>query len=216
MSVSLTCARQCGPAGRGGGGGKEEPLLRCCSEFAPLHFLVFPRGLVSPPRDVKLLLTLKMYRCFGELLTRGAGGVLGVAADSALPASTSVLRYRGYSQAVDPDDDPNFFTMVEGFFDKGAAIVEDKLVEDLKTRETPEQKRNRVRGILGIIKPCNHVLSVCFPIKRDSGEWEVIEGYRAQHSQHRTPCKGGELVWSNSAGEVHKLMNSHKVKAKFL
>ncbi|XP_030603398.1 glutamate dehydrogenase, mitochondrial-like [Archocentrus centrarchus] len=132
-----------------------------------------------------------MYRCFGELLTRAAGGVLAAAADSALPASTSLLRYRGYSQAVDPDDDPNFFTMVEGFFDKGAAIVEDKLVEDLKTRETPEQKRNRVRGILRIIKPCNHVLSVSFPIKRDSGEWEVIEGYRAQHSQHRTPCKGG-------------------------
>uniref|UniRef100_A0A8C4SMK9 Glutamate dehydrogenase n=1 Tax=Erpetoichthys calabaricus TaxID=27687 RepID=A0A8C4SMK9_ERPCA len=89
------------------------------------------------------------------------------------------------------DDDPNFFKMVEGFFDRGASIVEDKLVEDLKTKESDEQKRHRVRGILKIIKPCNHVLSVSFPIKRDNGEWEVIEGYRAQHSQHRTPCKGG-------------------------
>ena len=142
-----------------------------------------------------------MYRYFGELLTRGAGTVLAsgcsaaaaaAAADSGLPASASLLRYRGYSQAVDRDDDPNFFTMVEGFFDRGAAIVENKLVEDLKTRESPEQKRKRVRGILRIIKPCNHVLSVSFPIKRDNGEWEVIEGYRAQHSQHRTPCKGGE------------------------
>lgn len=132
-----------------------------------------------------------MYRYFGELLTRGAGTVLA-SADSALPASASVLLRRGYSQAVDRDDDPNFFTMVEGFFDRGAAIVEDQLVESLKTRESPEQKRKRVRGILRIIKPCNHVLSVSFPIKRDSGEWEVIEGYRAQHSQHRTPCKGGE------------------------
>ncbi|XP_051251764.1 glutamate dehydrogenase, mitochondrial isoform X2 [Dicentrarchus labrax] len=137
-----------------------------------------------------------MYRYFGEILTRGAGSVLGsgcsaAAADSALPAAASLLRYRGYSQAVDRDDDPNFFTMVEGFFDRGAAIVEDKLVEGLKTRESPEQKTKRVRGILKIIKPCNHVLSVSFPIKKDSGEWEVIEGYRAQHSQHRTPCKGG-------------------------
>uniref|UniRef100_A0A8C7H0E6 Glutamate dehydrogenase n=1 Tax=Oncorhynchus kisutch TaxID=8019 RepID=A0A8C7H0E6_ONCKI len=88
-------------------------------------------------------------------------------------------------------DDPNFFRMVEGFFDRGAAIVQDKLVEDLKSRETPEQKMKRVKGILRIIKPCNHVLSVSFPIKRDNGEWEVVEGYRAQHSQHRTPCKGG-------------------------
>ncbi|XP_032408699.1 LOW QUALITY PROTEIN: glutamate dehydrogenase, mitochondrial-like [Xiphophorus hellerii] len=132
-----------------------------------------------------------MYRNLGELLTRGAGGLLASAADSALPASASLLRRRGYSQAADRGDDPNFFTMVEGFFDRGAAIVEDKLVEDLRTRETPEQKRKRVSGILRIIKPCNHVLSVCFPIRRESGEWEVIEGYRAQHSQHRTPCKGG-------------------------
>ncbi|XP_067286784.1 glutamate dehydrogenase 1b [Pseudorasbora parva] len=133
-----------------------------------------------------------MYRYFGELLTRGAGNALASGCiESALPASSSLLRVRHYSDAADKEDDPNFFRMVEGFFDRGAAIVENKLVEDLKTRETPEQKRHRVRGILKIIKPCNHVLSVSFPIKRDNGEWEVIEGYRAQHSQHRTPCKGG-------------------------
>lgn len=144
-----------------------------------------------------------MYRYLGDLLTRAAGSVL---ADTALPASASLLRYRGYSQAVDRDDDPNFFTMVEVFFDRGAAILEDKLVEDLKTRESPEQKRKRVRGILRIIKPCNHVLSVSFPIKRDSGEWEVIEGYRAQHSQHRTPCKGGEtMTWERTRVSIFSI-----------
>lgn len=147
-------------------------------------------------------LVTKMYRYFGELLTRGASNALASGCvDSALPASASLLRVRNYSQAVDTeeDDNPNFFRMVEGFFDRGANIVEDKLVEDIKTRDTPEQKRHRVRGILKIIKPCNHVLSVCFPIKRDNGEWEVIEGYRAQHSQHRTPCKGGEEVFDSFA-----------------
>jgi len=133
-----------------------------------------------------------MYRYFGELLTRSAGSALASGCvDSALPATSSLMRVRNYANAADVPDDPNFFRMVEGFFDRGASIVEDKLIEDLKTRETPEQKRNRVRGILRIIKPCNHVLSVSFPIKRDNGEWEVVEGYRAQHSQHRTPCKGG-------------------------
>uniref|UniRef100_A0A8B9YVK6 Glutamate dehydrogenase 1, mitochondrial n=1 Tax=Bos mutus grunniens TaxID=30521 RepID=A0A8B9YVK6_BOSMU len=152
-----------------------------------------------------------MYRCLGEalLLSRIGPAALGsVAADSAVllgrargQAAAAVAApqpglvppaRRHYSEAAaDREDDPNFFKMVEGFFDRGASIVEDKLVEDLKTRETEEQKRNRVRGILRIIKPCNHVLSLSFPIRRDDGSWEVIEGYRAQHSQHRTPCKGG-------------------------
>ena len=46
-------------------------------------------------------------------------------------------------------------------------------------------------GTLDIMKPCADVLSVIFPIKRDNGEYEIIKGYRAQHSHHRTPCKGG-------------------------
>ncbi|MEQ2304883.1 glutamate dehydrogenase [Ameca splendens] len=134
-----------------------------------------------------------MYRYFGEFLSRCAGSALASGCvDSALPVSASLMRVRRYAGAADKPDDPNFFKMVEGFYDRGAAIVEDKLVEDLRTRESSEQKRQRVRGILSIIKPCNHVLSVSFPIKRDNGEWEVVEGYRAQHSQHRTPCKGGK------------------------
>lgn len=156
------------------------------SYYSPHLFLIAQRQFV--------LTFVKMYRYLGELLTRGAGNVGALASgcvDSALPVSASLMRVRHYSEAVG-DDDPNFFRMVEGFFDRGASIVEDKLVEDLKNRETPEQKRHRVRGILKIIKPCNHVLSLSFPIKRDNGEWEVVEAYRAQHSQHRTPCKGGK------------------------
>uniref|UniRef100_A0A8C2WNH1 Glutamate dehydrogenase n=1 Tax=Cyclopterus lumpus TaxID=8103 RepID=A0A8C2WNH1_CYCLU len=147
-----------------------------------------------------------MYRYFGEILTRGAGRALGSGGSVHAAPAALLLRHRGYSQAVDRDDDPNFFTMVEGFFDRGAAMVEDHLVEGLKTRESAEQKRKRVRGILRVIKPCNHVLSVCFPIRKDSGEWEVVEGYRAQHSQHRTPCKGG-IRYSNdvSVDEVKAL-----------
>uniref|UniRef100_A0A3B4BMV0 Glutamate dehydrogenase n=1 Tax=Pygocentrus nattereri TaxID=42514 RepID=A0A3B4BMV0_PYGNA len=143
-----------------------------------------------------------MYRYLGELLTRaaGSGAVASAYADAGLPASASLLRLQRYSQVVDKEDDPNFFRMVEGFFDRGAAIVEDKLVESLKTRETPEQKRHRVRGILKIIKPCNHVLAVSFPLKRDNGEWEIVEGYRAQHSQHRTPCKGDVPFGGAKAG----------------
>lgn len=30
-----------------------------------------------------------------------------------------------------------------------------------------------------------------FPVKMDDGRIEVIEAYRVQHSQHKSPCKGG-------------------------
>ncbi|MDP4262661.1 MAG: Glu/Leu/Phe/Val dehydrogenase [Bacteroidota bacterium] len=46
-------------------------------------------------------------------------------------------------------------------------------------------------GILEQIKACNAVYRMRFPIKRDDGTVEVIEAYRVQHSQHKTPCKGG-------------------------
>ncbi len=47
------------------------------------------------------------------------------------------------------------------------------------------------RGILEQIKECNGVFQIRFPVKRDDGSIEVIEAYRVQHSQHKTPCKGG-------------------------
>lgn len=46
-------------------------------------------------------------------------------------------------------------------------------------------------GILEQIKACNAVYQMRFPIKRDDGSIQVIEAYRVQHSQHKTPCKGG-------------------------
>lgn len=46
-------------------------------------------------------------------------------------------------------------------------------------------------GILEQIKQCNAVYQIKFPVKMDDGRIEVIEAYRVQHSQHKTPCKGG-------------------------
>jgi glutamate dehydrogenase (NAD(P)+) len=82
--------------------------------------------------------------------------------------------------------------MVEKFYDRAAKVLEDKLVDDMaKTKLTEQQRRTKVQGILTMMKPPNYVLAITFPVRRDNGEWELIEAWRAQHSLHRTPCKGG-------------------------
>ncbi|XP_071808362.1 glutamate dehydrogenase, mitochondrial-like isoform X2 [Asterias amurensis] len=93
--------------------------------------------------------------------------------------------------SVAEQEDPNFFEMVEAYFDRGAALVEDTLVDSMKGPSSDAEKRLKVQGILKLMKPCNHLLSMNFPLRRDDGSFEMIEAYRAQHSQHRTPCKGG-------------------------
>lgn len=94
-----------------------------------------------------------------------------------------------------PDDpDPNFFDMVEYFFHRACQIVEDKLVEDIgkRSRMSVEERKKKVKGILMLMEQCDHILETSFPLRRDSGDYEMITGYRAQHSTHRTPCKGGK------------------------
>ncbi len=46
-------------------------------------------------------------------------------------------------------------------------------------------------GILTQVRACNAVYGVRFPVRRDDGEIVVVEGYRAEHSHHRLPTKGG-------------------------
>ena len=45
-------------------------------------------------------------------------------------------------------------------------------------------------GLLDQIKVCNSVYRMRFPVRVGNG-YEVIEAYRAQHSHHRLPTKGG-------------------------
>ncbi len=46
-------------------------------------------------------------------------------------------------------------------------------------------------SLLAQIKVCNSNYRVSFPIRRDDGSIEVIHGWRAEHSHHRLPTKGG-------------------------
>lgn len=118
----------------------------------------------------------------------------------ALPvALSSNQQCRGYTghqiperlQHVPTAANPLFFDMVEYFFHRGCQVVEDSLVENMKERSTLEEKRNKVRGILSLMQACDHIIEITFPLRRDNGVYENITGYRAQHSSHRTPTKGG-------------------------
>lgn len=95
-------------------------------------------------------------------------------------------------QQIPESEDPNFFNMVEYYFHKACILAEDNLLAEMKMmRFTDDIKKKKVHGILKIIEPCSHVLEVNFPLQKDDGSIEMIQGYRAQHSHHRTPCKGG-------------------------
>ena len=46
-------------------------------------------------------------------------------------------------------------------------------------------------GLLQQIKICNSVYHMTFPIKKDDGTIETIHAWRAEHSHHKLPTKGG-------------------------
>jgi glutamate dehydrogenase (NAD(P)+) len=66
-----------------------------------------------------------------------------------------------------------FFRQVNLYFDRAARLL------DLPA------------GLLEQVKSCNAVYHVSFPLRRDDGAIEVIHGWRAHHSHHRLPVKGG-------------------------
>jgi glutamate dehydrogenase (NAD(P)+) len=46
-------------------------------------------------------------------------------------------------------------------------------------------------GLADQIKACNNVLEVQFPVRMDNGDYRTFRGWRATHSDHRLPVKGG-------------------------
>ena len=67
----------------------------------------------------------------------------------------------------------SFFDQVNANFNRAAALTEHSA------------------GMLSQIKEINNVIHFTFPIKRDSGKIEVLHAWRAEHSHHMLPTKGG-------------------------
>lgn len=77
------------------------------------------------------------------------------------------------------EKEPTFLEQVQLYFDEAGKV----------TKINPD--------ILEIMKHCRSVLTIQLPIKRDNGKIEVITAYRAHHSYHISPCKGGIRYASN-------------------
>jgi len=75
-----------------------------------------------------------------------------------------------------------FFEQVNRSFDSAAAL----------TKHDPR--------MLSQIRECNAVYHFAFPVKRDDGAIEVIHGWRAEHSHHKLPTKGG-IRYSSKVSE---------------
>ena len=76
-------------------------------------------------------------------------------------------------------DEPNFIQQTNQFFDHAANFLM-KVKPGFVTKD-----------LLDFIRPPKTVLKLNMPLRKDDGTIEVIPAYRAQHSYHRVPCKGG-------------------------
>jgi len=70
--------------------------------------------------------------------------------------------------------------------------------EDLNFNRIVSKQFDRAAGYLKInqallsqIKACNNVYYFQFPVRFSDNHYEIFEGWRAEHSQHRKPVKGG-------------------------
>ena len=104
---------------------------------------------------------------------RKAGSAAGAGRGAASPGARHAAPGEGAAPRRDASsEDLNLWNIVCRQFDKAAA-----------TLDVPQ-------GLLEQIKACNAVYYVQFPV-RFGDKYEIFQGWRAEHSQHRKPTKGG-------------------------
>mmetsp|Transcript_1791 Transcript_1791/g.1720 ORF Transcript_1791/g.1720 Transcript_1791/m.1720 type:complete len:488 (-) Transcript_1791:34-1497(-) len=92
---------------------------------------------------------------------------------SRLCQSARRLTFRSFSTAGVASEEPNFLEMVNINYDRAC------------------QHLDIDPAVLELIKRCDSSLTMTIPLRRDDGAVEYFTAYRAQHSRHRTPTKGG-------------------------
>lgn len=76
-------------------------------------------------------------------------------------------------QETSEDQEPRFLENVKLFYDRAS------------------QKTGLPQDLLDYIVSCDTVVRFEFPLRRDTGQLEMITAYRAQHKHHFLPVKGG-------------------------
>lgn len=100
-------------------------------------------------------------------------------ATSVIPKSNGISRRSTISvrrsSTSSQDIETNFLAQVKQYFDKAASLT------------------NYPPGLLKQIETCNTMIEVSFPVKLnpDSHDYTIFHGWRAEHSHHRLPTKGG-------------------------
>lgn len=95
---------------------------------------------------------------------------------------------------MEKQENPSFKDMVHYFFHRARSFVQEKLINELKESDSKlslKARIHRVTGILNVMQNTDSVLETHFPFKRENGQYEIVQSFRAQHSCHRLPCKGG-------------------------
>ncbi|XP_068082516.1 glutamate dehydrogenase, mitochondrial-like [Anabrus simplex] len=97
-------------------------------------------------------------------------------------------------KSVLQEKNPSFYKMIGYFYHKALSVCEEKLREDLK-KSLPKLGDDKVKirtdGILKLMGACERLIEVNFPVRLDNGCYDIITAYRAHHSTHRNPVKGG-------------------------
>jgi glutamate dehydrogenase (NAD(P)+) len=81
--------------------------------------------------------------------------------------------YPEHNPWKEPAGEPRFLEMIKENFQQASRLL-----------DIEEGELDRITG-------CDAVIRVSFPFRRDDGTTQVVSGYRAQHSHHRLPTKGG-------------------------
>lgn len=104
------------------------------------------------------------------------------------PASSAARLSTAARVAASNGKERTFLESVDYFFDR--AGVHTVVPQDL----------------LNVIRACNSVVQFEFPVLMDDGSTRVLKGYRAQHSTHAMPTKGGiRYAEKVNLGEVKAL-----------